>query len=57
MAFLTSASSAINTQPIMAQFLKTVITVFFLGLRWVFTPYAGSWAASSHRQSAKRFFD
>lgn len=42
MAFLTSASSAINTQPIMAQFLKAVITVFFLGLRWVFTPYAGS---------------
>jgi hypothetical protein len=39
---LTSASSAINTQPIMAKFLKIVITVFFLGLRWVFTPYAGS---------------
>jgi hypothetical protein len=42
MAFLTSTSSAVNTQPIMAQFLKTVIMVFFLGSRLVFAPYAGS---------------
>jgi hypothetical protein len=51
---LTFASSATSTQPIIVQFLNSVITGFLFTLLWVIAPYASSYTPRLfHRKIAR----